>query len=752
MFTRTTFSMVLRLSSLALALAAAACGGGGGGGDGRDGGNVTLETLPADQRAAFEAWKAQPIKDCNWVQAFPGLAKDALAGAPQPQLTPHIDATALYVALDQSLLFQGDKGEIVLLGSLIDDTGTGNNELNATFTTDDHTTRSLSVRAERANGLCVVTLGGAKVFSTWMVAAAEVTAYADASSLASAGSDLTPPAFDAGNTVGALDAAPLLAHTLGALVPTDRAHAALAARFDVDEATSKQVFLIGAPQLPVVVLPGLAGTPAVAPDAVMYGPRAAIAPLGDATRVGMDLVFTRWDGLPDPDFSQLLVVHADITVEAGGRNAHATALTVQPVILRSEAAAIDCFANRDRLASAFATATSHRPGFEDVFASCRALAGNGTDALMRDPASQQRIAQRAFTGPITSGTDYAGWDTAFLAIVDRLRAAGTDLATLDPGHASAALDVALNRAATWLRAVPSAAPVELRDSVVPTSLRWTLAAVTGLADLDTLIPPAFTNAGVDYTASVLHMMQAVTLGSASGLAAASCGANLTADRAARVAAMLATTAALPEAQQFTDQMRDQLLQSCPDDAALVRINAAVAPARAFVTADQARAPGAAFTRSVKAMVAHALTEGWTTASYAGLGDLAALIVVRRPLCATPTTYSEQILCADPNLVAFTTSHGKLLDPALAARHATFARGFLPARQDWLSASTFASLRSIIDGQFFDRGLWIGCTDQGFAASQATLFQKLEQLRTAAPADRSELAGEITLQVAATTCP
>jgi len=745
--------MILRLLSI-LPIVAAACGGGSGGdGGGDNGGNVTLDTLPADQRAAFETWKAQPIKDCFWVQAFPGLAKEALAGVPvaQPQPTPHVDVTALYTDTHGSPLFQGSQGEVVLLGSPIEDAGTAKNELNVTYTADGQTTRSLSVRAERTGGECVVTLGGAEVFRTRMAAAMEITAYADAASLAVAGHDLTLPVFDASNTVGALEAAPLLAHTLGALVPGDRAYAAVAARFNVDEPTSKQVFAVGAAQLPAIVRPQLDGTPAFAPDAVMYGPRAAIAPLADTSRVGLDLLFIP-SASDAPTADKLLVVHTEIAIAARGSNAHATAFTVQPAIDRSDAATIACFADRDRLASAFATAAGHAPGFDAVFASCRDLALDGTTALVSDPASQQRIAQRTFTGPITSGTNYVGWDTVFLGIVDRLISAGTDLATLDPGHANAALDAALARAAAWLRAVPSAAPAELRDSVVPTSLRWTLAAVTGLAELDTLIPSTFTNAGAAYTTSVLRMMQDVTQGATTGLAAARCGANLTGDRAARVAAMLATTATLPEAQQFTDQMRGQLLQSCPDDAALVRINAAVAPARVFVTADQARAPGLAFARSVKALVARALTEGWTTDTYAVLGDLAELGIVRQPSCATTTTYSEQIVCFDPNFLSFSATTGKLLDPAHAARHATFARGYLPARQDWLSATAFASLRAIIDGQFFDRGLWTGCTDQGFAASQATLFQKLEQLRTAAPVDRGDIESDITLQVFETTCP
>jgi len=248
------------------------------------------------------------------------------------------------------------------------------------------------------------------------------------------------------------------------------------------------------------------------------------------------------------------------------------------------------------------------------------------------------------------------------------------------------------------------------------------------------------------------MMQDVTRGAASGLAAARCGANLSGDRAARVAAMLATTAALPEAQRFTDRMRDQLLQSCPDDAALTRINAAVEPARTFVAADRARGAGTLFTSSVKALVAHAITEGWTTASYAALHDLVALDVVRRSFCASYTTDAERSVCVDPNFSSFTTARGELLDPALAARQAGFAHALLPARQSWLGTDEFLDVQLTIDVQFFDRGLWVGCTDQGFAASQATLFQKLEQLRTAAPDDQLDLEDAIDAQIQATTCP
>ena len=753
MSTRNIRSCVFALS-WSLSLAVAACGGSDGAGGGGGGGNVTLDTLPADQRAAFEAWKARPVKDCYWSEAFPGLAEEALAGLPQPPAaTPHVDVTALYAATHGSPVVQGDHGEIVLLGPAVEDSSDATNQLTQTYTTDNNVTRSLAVHAARSAGECVMTLGGAEVFRTRMAAAMEITGYADAASLAVAGTDLTAPTFDPSNAVGSLETAPLLAHVLGALAPTSHAQDALAVHFQADGAAAKQVFVVAAAQLPITVLPKLDGVPPVAPGAVMYGPRAAIAALGaTGTSAGFDLVFNpALADAPTAEPDKLVVLRADIAVLARGANAHATALAVQPSIDRSDAAAITCFADRRRLAGAFATAASHAPGFDAVFASCRDLAADGYAALVADPASQQQIAQTTFTGPITAAADYLGWDAVLLDVVGHLLAAGTDLATLDPGHASEALDAALTRATTWHDALPSDAPADLRDAIVPTALRWTLAAVANLTALDRAMPGALTNAGATYSASVLRMMQDITRGLPAGLAAASCGAALAGDRAARVAATLAKAAALDAAQSFTAQLHDGVLQACPDGATLDRIDAAVDVAAAFVHEDEARGTSAHFQTAVRSLVGRALGEGWTQVSYDALGDLVALGVVRHPSCLPFPTYAERVLCLDAALIRFSAGRGKLLDPALAARQAGFARATLPARQDWLAAAAFARARSSLDVALFDRGLWTGCSDAGFAASQTSLLQTLDQLH-AATGDPADLEDEIDAQLAATTCP
>jgi hypothetical protein len=246
------------------------------------------------------------------------------------------------------------------------------------------------------------------------------------------------------------------------------------------------------------------------------------------------------------------------------------------------------------------------------------------------------------------------------------------------------------------------------------------------------------------------MLNDVTIGAPTGLAAARCGANLVGDRAARVAETVAHAAALPDAQQFTDSLRDQLLQVCPDDARLARIDAAVDAARAFIVEDTARGP-LMISNAFKEIVGKlTIREGWTTESYALLGDLLALGVSRT---CPYSRYAEQLLvCMSARRARFSTAHGALLDPALAARHAAFARDLLPIYRGWLSGAAFTLVRSAIYVAFFDHGLWTGCSDQGFAAAKAQLFQSLDQLNTAAPTDQPDIEDAIIAQVSAATCP
>jgi hypothetical protein len=600
-----------------------------------------------------------------------------------------------------------------------------------------------------------MTLGGQEVFSTRMTASMEITAFAAAGPPVLAGTDLTAAVFDPAHTVGAIDAAPLLKQALASLAPVEPAPAVLAARFHLDVAISARLFSLGDPQLPVTVRPQLADTPEFAPDAVMYGPSAAIAPLGDTTTVGLDLLFVPVvSGAPTADPDKLFVVRAEVAVGPQGRLAHATSLSVRPPIERSAAATFECFASRLHLANAFiTTATPRLPGLDAVFSSCRDLVTNGFSALIDDPASRQLIARATFTGPTTRTTAYLGWDTAFLSVVDRLQSTGTDLATLDPDHSNAALDAALARATTLLRAVPSGAPAELRATVVPTSLRWALDGVSNLNELDRLIPATLANVGAVYPASVLRMLDDVTAGAPAGLAAARCGELLVGDRAVRVAATLARSAAIPEAANFTTALRNQMLQTCPDDATLARIDAAVDAARTFVAEDRARSTTATFDGSVKLFVNHTLRETWTTASYTALGDLLALAVLRRQGCASAPSYSEQvILCLNNHLERISTALGALLDPARVQRHVEFARALLPIRAGWLSDAAFVTVRSAFDAAFFDRALWFSCSDDGFKAAQTLLIETLDRLSTAAPTDQPDIEDEILAQLTATRCP
>jgi hypothetical protein len=267
------------------------------------------------------------------------------------------------------------------------------------------------------------------------------------------------------------------------------------------------------------------------------------------------------------------------------------------------------------------------------------------------------------------------------------------------------------------------------------------------------MPAVLANAAAVYPTSVLRLLDDVSAGAAAGLAAASCGADLTGAHASRVAATLAGAATLPEAGQFTRHLTDRLLQVCPDDAALDRVDAGVALARTFIAQDQARGTTALFQSAANPVIEHAILEGWTSDSYAALDDLIPLAVTRRATCATNfASHVERLLCLEARLDRFSILRGKLLDPAIVERHVSFARDFLPIRQGSLSSAVFAGVRSVIDSALFDRGLWTGCTDQGFAAAEATLFQSIDLLVAADPDARPAIAAAIVTQVNATSCP
>ena len=58
-------------TTLLVLLTVAACGSDG---DTGPDDNVTFDALPEATRQQFVAWKARPIKDCAWEQAFPSIA------------------------------------------------------------------------------------------------------------------------------------------------------------------------------------------------------------------------------------------------------------------------------------------------------------------------------------------------------------------------------------------------------------------------------------------------------------------------------------------------------------------------------------------------------------------------------------------------------------------------------------------------------------------------------------------------------
>jgi hypothetical protein len=98
---------------------------------------------------------------------------------------------------------------------------------------------------------------------------------------------------------------------------------------------------------------------------------------------------------------------------------------------------------------------------------------------------------------------------------------------------------------------------------------------------------------------------------------------------------------------------------------------------------------------------------------------------------------------------FSTGSGKLLAPATAARTAGLARE-LTAQWPSLDDATFIGDKSTIEARFFT-GMWLGCSDDGFARAKTTLFNMLTALKTASIADRLGLETQLSVLVASSTC-
>ncbi|MET0400834.1 MAG: hypothetical protein ABW123_00470 [Cystobacter sp.] len=741
---------------LTLAVLGSACPGGTSG-DG--GGNLTLEALPEAQRAAFEAWKARPFKACHWAEAFPELAKEAPGRPSLPSMrSPLIDLSVLSADLPGLPLVQGEQGDVLIFEAPIFPSSGSRDQAGYTgeVVLNGRTTWSVSVESVRDGGTCVVTLDGAEVFRAEVVESMPIRAHADAESLGGAGADLSAPVLDPTHTLGALDSAPLLQHTLDALIPDERTHAMLAKRWGLEVSLVRALFPLVGSHLPVVIRPRLADTPEFAPQERMYGPWAAIEPFEGATRAGFDLLF-----LSPRASSELLVVHAEVATEAGGRNARTLALTVAPSIERTDTAAVTCFKNRLRLASAFYSLTPHSPSFDAVLYNCGALSSEpvSRDSLLGDSAIQRLIARITFTGPLHRETRFSGWDTLFMKVIERLVASGTELATLDSEQEVPALDAALTRATSWSHAVPASAPASLRRTVLENSLRWSLRGEALPEEFPALFPQALTHAGTDCADSLRLLMQDVTREPSSAVEAARCGAKLVGDRAARVSETLGHAAALPEAALYTHELKTHLLQRCPGDAELSRIDGSIALAGAFATADKARGTTTGREQAVGKLVDQALREAWTAETYAALEPLLALGVARHALCESGGdsssrrgNLSQQMRCLIDQNMRLGVAAGELLHPALVTRHADFARDWLPLREGWLSEEPFLPTRARVEGRFFLSRLWQQCSDAGFEAARSDLFRLLEELKVAAPAERSDIERSISTRVGAATCP
>lgn len=740
------FRRCLSSAALPVALTVAlpvAVGCGGSDGDAHD--PVTIDTLPPEQREAFEAWKAQPIKGCDWAQAFAKLADDVGARADD---SAGVDVAALYARTGGSPVIAGAGGEIAVLGAPRWSSASGSHAFSQT-TTINGETRTLSVESTIDGGTCVITLGDDEVYRGEIATSIELAAYTDAQVASSPTGALGTAELDTSLTFARIGSNGLLKQPLAALAPNESAYPILASKLGTDAAAIKGVVVL-AGQAPALVQPKL-DAPAFAPGALIYGSRAEISGLAGRADLQLDLLYapasTGVDSVDRALASQLIVVRATVAIDANGP--HATSFVVQPNLARSDAAMGACFARRSELASAFVASAPRAPRFDESFDSCAALAVDGYAALAADPSARQRIATVAFTGPLTPSAIFGGWDNALIAVASRLAGQGVALDVLDPGSALPALDAAIARSKTYVGALPSASLVELRPAVLDLVLRWALHGVFVSVDADEVIPAALHN-GTAYPLSLVRMLSALAT-SPNNLAAASCAAALTGDRATRVAATISRAAALTGAASFTSDLRDNLFQQCPSDAALASIDAAADAAGAFVKAETAREGGISFAATLDEVVDHALRERWTSSAYNALNDLLALGLLSEFTCTIYKTQSEQLRCIDPGLDRFSAASGGLLAPALVARHVAFARALLPIRRGWLDGIEFINTRFDIENAFFDDGLWTGCSDAGFAASQAKLFDQLEQLRKASVFDRPAIQDAIADRLAAQTC-
>jgi len=719
----------------------------GGGSDLPSEGPVTIDTLPEAARQQFEAWKAQPIKDCAWEQAFPSLAAQAANDEPYTPLQL-VDPAALLAGNQGSPLLVGAGGELVLLGAAGGETGTRHRAHEERQTVNGKT-RSLEVSSNLDDGTCVVSLGGAELYRTEIASHLPVLLAFDRGKLTGTGSDLRAMrqvTLSDGQVVGAVDGGPVMADALAALVPDARARGFLAGRFGVSEAQAGVLFTAapGARSPDTIRLVAVDDVSPFAPGRALYGPAATLARLYNGGAWHAQLLYRGFT-------KDLLALDVELSIAAGGKAARATDVRVAAPVPLSDAALLTCFAQR-RQASYFEPAQPRSPDFSEQFFGCDGLAADGYAALAADPGARQAVTRLAMSG---APAPFRGWDGAMIQVAERLYDRGVELSVL----AEPSLPALAPVLAHWDTLRAALTDRKTLDAFAPTLISlvfsWQLDGVAPAAVLVDSVATALANTASSYGDSARRMLGdlgADITAQGTGAKAVRCAVALVGDRRAAVEHALATVSQVLYSAGFVERFRDELLQTCPDSGALAALEVSSAATSAFVADEVARSDqGRAFGDAIRGLVDHALTEHWTAATFAALTDIVAFGAVSSYTACTAPSVSERADCMDSGWLALTARPGKMLAPGAEVRYAALARE-LAARWPALADVRFADVRYEISNRVFD-GLWLGCTPDGVTRSASRLLDLLGALVLAPTADaRFVLEQQVSALVGATACP
>lgn len=720
-----------------------ACGGGDDGGADKD---VTFDALPEAARAQFEAWKAQPIKACAWEQAFPSLAEQY----PPPSGSgvapgPRVDLTRVLAENQGSPLLSNAQGELILLGAPAVDSLSSTHAHESSRTVNGRTER-FKISSNLEQGMCVVSLGDEELYRAALAAAVPVVLSLDAEALAPAGVDLLPmqDAID-GEPIARSDGSRLLRHAIAALAPTARAQAKLAARYQITAAVSAELFPIGSPERPRLArLLTPAGATPFEPFAAaqLFGTRAQLQPLYDGSAAVVELLF---GGLPDAR----LALRAELTSSAGGKGVKAAKISVAPEVPFDDAAMLTCFAQREA-AKHFESGQVRSPAFDEQYLGCAFLAKDGFAALAASPTGRAAVTAQAMRA---GGVSYRGWDAAIIEVAKRAHELGLDLSAL--GELAEVLGNwrVLRQGAASL---PASAKAALERAAIELAFRWHFNALLPSSSFVQDVAAALGNAGNGFAVSVERMMSDVARdlsAAGAGARAARCGQALVAARRAAVDRAVSAAALVPYASSFVGSFSAELLQTCPSEASLAALEASAAAVNTFITADSQRAGGSAtFSLAAADLVEHALEQRWSTATFAALPDVLDYAAASKyTFCGLNPTRAQQAVCVDSSFELLGTGDGGLLAPAVAPRYAELAKT-LTARWPALSGATFVTARFDLQDAYFE-GMWLGCSDAGFARSRTKLLDLITALLAAPTFDaRFDIEEELRALEQAATCP